>query len=102
MRRAVAFCLALFPFAAAAQGDAPQFPAPPPLPGSATPVQPFGPASQGSAQGAGQAAGFGPQGYGGCYGCSYSGDYYGSNAAARRPAPPLRLQGQWRNGWWYY
>lgn len=46
--------------------------------------------------------GAGQQGYGGCYGCSYTGDYYGSNVTARRPAPPLRLQGQWRNGWWYY
>lgn len=41
-------------------------------------------------------------GYGGCIGCSYSGDYYGGGAGVRRPAPPLRLQGQWRNGWWYY
>lgn len=46
--------------------------------------------------------GYGQQPYGGCYGCSYSGDYYANNGGARRPAPPLRLQGQWRNGWWYY
>ncbi len=39
--------------------------------------------------------------YGGCYGCSYVGDYR-PNPGPRRPAPPLRLQGQWRNGWWYY
>jgi hypothetical protein len=44
----------------------------------------------------------GGQGFGGCFGCGYAGDYYGSNVTARRPAPPLRLQGQWRNGWWYY
>jgi|APDOM4702015073_1054812.scaffolds.fasta_scaffold382395_1 hypothetical protein len=41
------------------------------------------------------------QAYGGCYGCSYMGDYRPS-PGPRRPAPPLRLQGQWRNGWWYY
>jgi hypothetical protein len=50
---------------------------------------------QSMTQGAGQ------QGYGGCYGCSYMGDYRPS-PGHRRPAPPLRLQGQWRNGWWYY
>lgn len=95
MRRVVAFCLALFPVAALAQGAA----APPP---SALPPQGAGAPGQWAGQGVGQGAGFGPQGYGGCYGCSYTGDYYGSNGAARRPAPPLRLQGQWRNGRWYY
>lgn len=42
-------------------------------------------------------------GGGGCSNCgSFAGNYYGSNLAARPPAPPLRLQGQWRNGQWYY
>jgi hypothetical protein len=60
--------------------------------------------AQGSAvPGAGLSPSGGRQGYGGgCYGCSYSGDYYGGAVAARRPAPPQRFQGQWRNGQWYY
>ncbi len=70
--------------------------------------EPLGTApGQWAGQGAGQATGYGAQaysaqGYGGCNGCSYSGDYYGPTVRARRPAPALRLQGEWRNGWWYY
>jgi hypothetical protein len=98
MRPVVALCLAFAPFAALAQGYGPP-PSPAPLPPQAPESPP---------PGAGDPAlGFGPQqGYGGCNGCSYSGDYFGSGfgppAAPRRPAPPLRLQGQWRNGRWYY
>ncbi len=100
MRRAVAFCSALFPIAALAQGG---MGAPPSPPGPAMPAPPIGGApGQWAGQGAGQAAAPEQQGYAGCYGCSYSGDYHGSNVTGRRPAPPLRLQGQWRNGWWYY
>ena len=42
------------------------------------------------------------QGFGGCFGCSYVGDYYSGYYGGRRPAPPKRFQGEWRNGWWYY
>lgn len=67
-------------------GYARPYPPPPPY----GPPQPYGPGFPG-----------GGQGYG-CLGCSYVGDYYGGNVTVPRPAPPLRIQGQWRNGWWYY
>ncbi len=116
MRRIVVLCLAFFPIGVLAQGaaapppaarQAPPTPTGPAFSGLGAPEQPFGAAagqrtSEAAAPAASQAAGLGAQGYGGCYGCSYSGEYSGSNAGARRPAPPLRLQGQWRNGWWYY
>ncbi|WP_424361014.1 hypothetical protein [Methylocystis parvus] len=93
--RALAALLFAFSFPAQAQTYAPV--RPPSVPTGPAAPSPYAPPypgvpSPGPAQG----------GYGGCYGCSYVGDYYGSNVPARRPAPPLRLQGQWRNGWWYY
>jgi hypothetical protein len=97
MRRAAALCLALTPVVAFAQAP------------GASPLPPFPqtpPSSQMAPGASDSAAGAAQQGYGGCYGCSYSGDYFGSGAGpsapVRRPAPPLRIQGQWRNGWWYY
>lgn len=114
MRRAVLFCSVFLPAAALAQG----FGAPPPIAASPPPVvAPLAPSTPGSGlpvpslgggsgqwvgRSAAQAAGPGQPAYGGCYGCSYAGDYIGSNVSRRGPAPPLRLQGQWRNGWWYY
>ncbi|MGJ0507131.1 MAG: hypothetical protein ACR652_08330 [Methylocystis sp.] len=112
MRFAVVLLAALVPYAAGAQALPPQAI----YPGAAYPPQGTYGAYPGSAQpygpGGGQWSGpsatqnGGPQGgaqqaYGGCYGCSYMGDYHPS-PGPRRPAPPLRLQGQWRNGWWYY
>lgn len=93
MRPLIALLFAL-PVAAQAQSYAPAPPSAPPGPVAPSPYVP--PYPGGAAPGAVQ------QGYGGCYGCSYVGDYNAGNVAARRPAPPLRLQGQWRNGWWYY
>lgn len=64
---------------------------------------PYGGMGVGGGYGGGANGSYGGYGSGaGCYGCSYSGNYYGSNVTARRPAPPPRIQGQWRNGWWYY
>jgi hypothetical protein len=103
MRRAVALCLALFSVPALAQAPggpmSPLQPVMPPAPQLAPPVTADpGAGASGTAQ---------QQGYGGCNGCSYSGDYFGSgwgpnSAPPRRPAPPPRIQGRWRNGWWYY
>jgi hypothetical protein len=69
----------------------------------ATP-QPYGPGLPAGDQWTGQMTpqGAAQQPYGGCYGCSYVGDWRPHSGTARRPAPPPRLQGQWRNGWWYY
>ncbi len=91
MRLAFAILVALVSFAVRAQGVGPL---PPP---------PYAPGLPAGGQGYGQAAPQvgGQQSYGGCAGCSYVGDYR-PNPGPRRPAPPLRLQGQWRNGWWYY
>lgn len=86
MRLAIILPLAFFPFVPAA-GAAEPAPAPAPVPAPAGGLQP-----------AAQALG---QPYGGCYGCSYVGDWRPS-PGPRRPAPPPRLQGAWRNGWWYY
>lgn len=109
MRTALALSLALLPGFALAQapGAPPLMPASPysapspympPSPQMAP--QPGAPLSGAGGPGAAQ------QGYGGCYGCSYSGDYFGSGYGyappVRRPAPPPRIQGQWRNGLWYY
>jgi hypothetical protein len=47
----------------------------------------------------------GGQGWGGCAaGCSYYGDYNSNNGAPSKPAmaPAKRIQGEWRNGLWYY
>jgi len=95
--RALLAVLILLPCAALAQpyGQPPGAPPAAPSPIAPAPNYPVYPPG-GPSPGAGQ------QGYGGCFGCSYTGEYYGSNASVRRPAPPLRLQGQWRNGWWYY
>lgn len=103
--------LALLPLAVLLSRAAPAQPAEPfrslrPPPGAAQdrygPPGPYGAGPAYGAQWAGeQTPQGGQQSYGGCYGCSYMGDYAG-NAPIRRPAPPLRLQGQWRNGWWYY
>ncbi len=85
MLRLVPVSLSLFfAFHAQAQG----LPPAPPMAGGYAPQQGYASPGRSNA--------------GGCYGCSYSGDYYGGNLGARRPAPPLRLQGQWRNGQWYY
>lgn len=62
--------------------DGPRPPRPPGPPGPPVPIDP----------------GWG----GGCIGCGYSGNYYGGNVTAPRPAPPKRLQGESRNGVWYY
>jgi hypothetical protein len=83
MRRVAILLLALAPAVVQAQGAAP----PPAFADPGAPPQP---------------------GAGGCYGCSYSGDRWGGGwgyppaPTFRRPAPPPRIQGQWRNGWWYY
>lgn len=98
MRAVFALCLAVLPALALAQAPgAPPMPAAPQTPPSPqmTPQPGFADPSAGA------------PGYGGCNGCSYSGDYFGSGyygppPPARRPKPPLRLQGQWRNGVWYY
>lgn len=53
---------------------------------------------------AGQGAN-GTNGYGyGCIGCSYIGDYNpnAGNPPVKPMAPPKRIQGEWRNGQWYY
>jgi hypothetical protein len=91
MRLVLVALVALASFAVRAQGAGPL---PPP---------PYRPGFPAGGQWAGQTT---PQdgvqqSYGGCYGCSYVGDYR-PNPGPPRPAPPLRLQGQWRNGWWYY
>jgi len=87
--------LALFLPPAVALAQSPGAPPPFMPPSPQTPPAPAAP-YPGAAQ----------QGYGGCYGCSYSGDYFGSGYGyappVRRPAPPPRIQGQWRNGLWYY
>lgn len=40
----------------------------------------------------------------GCIGCSYIGDYNpnAGNPPVKPMAPPKRIQGEWRNGQWYY
>lgn len=91
--RALAVLLFAFPHAAEAQSYAP--------PPSAA-IGPFEPSPYVPPYPGGPSPGSGQRGYGGCYGCGNVGAYYGGDFATRRPAPPLRLQGQWRNGWWYY
>jgi hypothetical protein len=111
MRRIAICCFVFVPFAALAQGyggragpmDAGQTPpgAPPPpmSPPMSPPVSP-GPSPYPPAYGAAGAGQWGGQAaYG--YGGTYMGDYQQA-PGPRRPAPPLRLQGQWRNGLWYY
>jgi hypothetical protein len=91
MRLVLAVMLALFPLSLHAQTI---YGPPQPYGGGFQPGGQWG-GGPGGPQGPGQPA------YGGCYGCSYVGDWR-PTPGARRPAPPLRLQGQWRNGWWYY
>lgn len=104
MRYVVAFCLAFVPALAVAQSPG----GPPPAPASpyVAPSPYMPPSPQMAPQPDAPFSGTAQQGFGGCYGCSYSGDYsgwgYGYAPPVRRPAPPPRIQGQWRNGLWYY
>ncbi len=68
-------------------------------------------AGYGGGYGAGYGAGAGGQGANGangsaygCIGCSYIGDYNpnAGNPPVKPMAPPKRIQGEWRNGQWYY
>ncbi|BDV35867.1 hypothetical protein [Methylocystis iwaonis] len=76
---------------------------PPPVQGGAMrgygPAQPMPPGTGYGGYGPGGGHG---RGYG-CYGCAYVGDYDPNGGNVTLPvAPPKRIQGQWRNGQWYY